>query len=85
MFQTKNLAIKIEDTEQLIDKITEKELEKWTDIFKSHLLFFLWLILYCGTGLGLLITANYKVYGTTKFHDDSFFAMVGAIAGLANG
>jgi hypothetical protein len=69
----------------MIEKIQDEELQEWTEIFKTHPIYFLWSILFCGTSLGLLITANYKIYGTTKIHDDPFFAMVGAIAGLANG
>lgn len=46
---------------------------------------YLMVIIYLGTGLGLMSAANYKSYGLTHVEDEHFFTLVGSLGGFFNG
>lgn len=46
---------------------------------------YLMVIIYFGTGLGLMSAANYKSYGLTYIDDEHFFTLVGSLGGFFNG
>ena len=55
------------------------------EAFYCKELYITWIMLFSLCSFGFLIASHYKEYGIVRIHNDSYFALVGSLAGLTNG
>ncbi|KAM3132157.1 hypothetical protein pb186bvf_015752 [Paramecium bursaria] len=55
------------------------------EAFDCKELYITWIMLFSLCSFGFLIASHYKEYGIVRIHNDSYFALVGSLAGLTNG
>ena len=48
-------------------------------------LYITWFMVFSLCSFGFLVASHYKEYGIERIHNDSYFALVGSLAGFANG
>ena len=55
------------------------------EAFYCKELYITWIMVFSLCSFGFLVASHYKEYGIVRIHNDSYFALVGSLAGFANG
>ena len=55
------------------------------EAFYCKELYITWFMVFSLCSFGFLVASHYKEYGIVRIHNDSYFALVGSLAGFANG